>query len=132
MFVENCGSSLGQATGYLRWRENLLYWRGHTQYVLNLLVRCYSFNRCKQRGIDPAFQSTYPPRRGYETLATNRTISAPFPVVPRAVWAANLFYIFNTYIHFRAYSCVKQAAVCFDNKLPRIAGVHGHIVGGRA
>jgi hypothetical protein len=28
----------------------------HTQYVLNLLVRYWNSNRCKQRGIDPAFQ----------------------------------------------------------------------------
>jgi len=37
--------------------EEIYYTGGaHTQYVLYLHVRCYSFNRCKQWGIDPALQ----------------------------------------------------------------------------
>ena len=37
--------------------EEIYYTGGvHTQYVLYLHVRCYSFNCCKQRGIDPALQ----------------------------------------------------------------------------
>jgi hypothetical protein len=45
---------------------------------------------CSHKVLDSGFiPDNRPKGAGYETLATNRTTSAPSTVVPRAVWAAN-------------------------------------------